>query len=587
MNLSFSGLSKGYEGKIILENIKGQITDGDKIGLIGANGVGKTTLVKILTGGEEGDAGEISYSPTYIKTLYLPQNPKFDKGLYVYEDIVKFLFQWARNNNSNHVDDIDVLAKTALNRVGLGEELWNRQAINLSGGEKTKLVLSRMFVCDFDFLVLDEPTNHLDMESYEWLEDFIKSLDKPMLIVSHDRFFLDNVVNTIWELTPGELKVYQGNYTNYKLQKEIETKNITKEYHKQQTKIQQLKAVISNRENWYHKAHKSAGQNDYLRARAKKHASTLKAKKTQLERLEKEKIEKPRKEISPAFDVINKNIMGRKFPRFLIQGKNIGKSFGENQVLKDISFNVERGDRIAVIGANGSGKTTLLKTICGIYEDYSGSLKINPSVNIGYFSQELENLDYEATILDDVLKEGATLQETRLLLACLLFRGDAVFKKIGNLSTGEKGRVTFAKLILSGANLLVLDEPTNYMDIQSKEKVEEALEEFQGSIIFVSHDRYFINRLANRIFLIENKKLRVFEGNYEYYLSKSRKGKIEQEKEKQHRDIAESIMKLELELAYLGGKLDQTIDEEEKEELNRQYLKVASELNKKRKQMGT
>lgn len=587
MNLSFSGLSKGYEGKIILENIKGQITDGDKIGLIGANGVGKTTLVKILTGGEEGDAGEISYSPTYIKTLYLPQNPKFDKGLYVYEDIVKFLFQWARNNNSNHVDDIDVLAKTALNRVGLGEELWNRQAINLSGGEKTKLVLSRMFVCDFDFLVLDEPTNHLDMESYEWLEDFIKSLDKPMLIVSHDRFFLDNVVNTIWELTPGELKVYQGNYTNYKLQKEIETKNITKEYHKQQTKIQQLKAVISNRENWYHKAHKSAGQNDYLRARAKKHASTLKAKKTQLERLEKEKIEKPRKEISPAFDVINKNIMGRKFPRFLIQGKNIGKSFGENQVLKDISFNVERGDRIAVIGANGSGKTTLLKTICGIYEDYSGSLKINPSVNIGYFSQELENLDYEATILDDVLKEGATLQETRLLLACLLFRGDAVFKKIGNLSTGEKGRVTFAKLILSGANLLVLDEPTNYMDIQSKEKVEEALEEFQGSIIFVSHDRYFINRLANRIFLIENKKLRVFEGNYEYYLSKSRKDKIEQEKEKQHRDIAESIMKLELELAYLGGKLDQTIDEEEKEELNRQYLKVASELNKKRKQMGT
>lgn len=587
MNLSFSGLSKGYEGKIILENIKGQITDGDKIGLIGANGVGKTTLVKILTGGEEGDAGEISYSPTYIKTLYLPQNPKFDKGLYVYEDIVKFLFQWARNNNSNHVDDIDVLAKTALNRVGLGEELWNRQAINLSGGEKTKLVLSRMFVCDFDFLVLDEPTNHLDMESYEWLEDFIKSLDKPMLIVSHDRFFLDNVVNTIWELTPGELKVYQGNYTNYKLQKEIETKNITKEYHKQQTKIQQLKAVISNRENWYHKAHKSAGQNDYLRARAKKHASTLKAKKTQLERLEKEKIEKPRKEISPAFDVINKNIMGRKFPRFLIQGKNIGKSFGENQVLKDISFNVERGDRIAVIGANGSGKTTLLKTICGIYEDYSGSLKINPSVNIGYFSQELENLDYEATILDDVLKEGATLQETRLLLACLLFRGDAVFKKIGNLSTGEKGRVTFAKLILSGANLLVLDEPTNYMDIQSKEKVEEALEEFQGSIIFVSHDRYFINRLANRIFLIENKKLRVFEGNYEYYLSKSRKDKIEQEKEKQHRDIAESIMKLELELAYLGGKLDQAIDEEEKEELNRQYLKVASELNKKRKQMGT
>jgi len=585
MNINFSGLSKGYEGKTIFENIRGQISDGDKVGLIGSNGVGKTTLVKVLAGREDRDAGEISYSPTYIKTLYLPQHPEFDKGISVYEDIVKFLFQWTKNNNSEDVSDIDALAKTALNRVGLEEDIWNHHAINLSGGEKTKLVLARIFVCDFDFLVLDEPTNHLDMDSYERLEDFIKSLDKPMLIISHDRLFLDNVVNTIWELTPQGLKVYQGNYTNYKLQKEIEIKNITKEYHKQQTRIQQLKAVISDRENWYHKAHKSAGQNDYLRARAKKHAGTLKAKKTQLERLEKEKIDRPQKELSPAFNVINKNIVGKKFPRFLIQGKNISKSFGENQVLKNISFNIERGDRIAVIGANGSGKTTFLKTICGIYDDYSGSLRINPSVNIGYFSQELENLDYEATILDDVIKEGATLQETRLLLASLLFRGDAVFKKIGNLSMGEKGRVAFAKLILSGANLLVLDEPTNYMDIQSKEKVEEALEEFQGSIIFVSHDRYFINRLASRIFLIEDKKLRIFEGNYEYYLSKSRKEKIDQEKEKLNRDIRESIMKLELELAYLGGKLDQTIDEEEKEELNRRYLELARELNQKRRQM--
>ncbi len=585
MNISFSGLTKGYEGKTIFENIKGQISDGDKVGLIGSNGVGKTTLVKVLTGREDRDAGEISYSPSYIKTLYIPQHIEFEKGISVYEDIVKFLFQWTKYNNSDDVGDIDALAKTALNRVGLEEDIWNHQAISLSGGEKTKLVLAIIFVCNFDFLILDEPTNHLDMDSYEWLEDFIRNLDKPMLIISHDRFFLDNVVNKIWELTSKELKLYQGNYTNYRMQKEIEIKNITKEYQKQQAKIQQLKAVISDRESWYHRAHKSAGQNDYLRARAKKHAGTLKAKKTQLERLEQERIERPHKELSPAFNIINKNIIGKKFPRFLIQGKNISKNFGENQVLKNISFNIQRGDRIAVIGANGSGKTTFLKTICGIYDDHSGSLRINPSVNIGYFSQELENLDYEATVLDDVIKEGATLQETRLLLACLLFRGDDVFKKIGNLSMGEKGRVAFAKLILSGANLLVLDEPTNYMDIQSKEKVEEALEEFQGSIIFVSHDRYFINRLANRIFLIENKKLRTFEGSYEYYLSKSRKEKIDQEKERQHRDIAESIMKLELELAYLGGKLDQTIDEEEKEELNRRYLELARELNQKRRQM--
>ena len=585
MYISFSGLSKAYEGKTVFENVKGQINDGDKVGLIGSNGVGKTTLVKVLTGREEKEAGEISYSPSYIKTLYIQQYPEFEEGISVYEDILKFLYQWNENNNPHDAGDMETLVKTALNRVGLEEEIWNQRATRLSGGEKTKLILTRMFVCDFDFLILDEPTNHLDMASYEWLEDFIKELDKPMLIVSHDRFFLDNVVNTIWELTPRGLKTYEGNYTNYRLQKEMEIKNITKEYHKQQAKIQQLTVMISDRENWYHRAHKSAGQNDYLRARAKKQASTLKAKKTQLERLEREKIEKPRKELSPAFDVINKNIIGRKIPRFLIQGKNVSKSFGDNPILKNISFNIERGDKIAVIGANGSGKSTFLKTICGVYDDYSGSLRINPSVSIGYFSQELDNLNHEATILDDVLKEGATVQETRLLLASLLFRGDDVFKKIGNLSMGEKGRVAFAKLILSGANLLVLDEPTNYMDIQSKEKVEEALEEFQGSIIFVSHDRYFINRLASRIFLIEDKKIRIFEGNYEYYLSKSIKEKADKEKEKQLRDIMETIMKLEVELAYLGGKLDQTQDEEEKEELNRQYLEVARTLNQKRQQM--
>ena len=260
MYISFSGLSKAYEGKTVFENVKGQINDGDKVGLIGSNGVGKTTLVKVLTGREEKEAGEISYSPSYIKTLYIQQYPEFEEGISVYEDILKFLYQWNENNYTHDAGDMETLVKTALNRVGLEEEIWNQRATSLSGGEKTKLILTRMFVCDFDFLILDEPTNHLDMASYEWLEDFIKELDKPMLIVSHDRFFLDNVVNTIWELTPRGLNTYEGNYTNYRLQKEMEIKNITKEYHKQQAKIQQLTVMISDRENWYHRAHKSAAR---------------------------------------------------------------------------------------------------------------------------------------------------------------------------------------------------------------------------------------------------------------------------------------------------------------------------------------
>ena len=576
MNLNFTGLSKGYEGRTIFENLSGQINNGDKIGLIGVNGVGKTTLVNLITGQETSDSGEIRCSPSYIKTLYIQQYPEFDEEDSVYDDILKSLSQWSAPDN---VRDIGVMAKIALNKVGLDEQKWEQSTKSLSGGEKTKLALSRMFISEFDFLILDEPTNHLDMESHEWLEDFIKNLDKPTLIISHDRFFLDNTVNRIWELTPQGLKVYEGNYSNYRVQKEIEEKNLAREYEKQQTRIQELKGMINDRENWYHSAHKAAGQNDFLRAKAKKQASTMKAKRTQLEHLEKEKIEKPRKELSPAFGVINKNIIGKKFPRFLIQGKNISKSFGQKEILKNISFNVERRDKIAVMGANGCGKTTFLKTICGIHDDYSGTLRVGPSVNLAYFSQELENLNYEATVLDDVLAEGATVQEARLLLACLLFRGDDVYKKVANLSMGEKGRVAFAKLILSGANLLVLDEPTNYMDIQSKEKVEEALEQFEGSMIFVSHDRYFINRLASRIFVIEDKKLHRFDGTYEYYLTKTRQKKEDEDKEKQGRDLAETIMKLEVELAFLGGKLDGKLDEEEKEELNKRYLEIARELN--------
>jgi ATP-binding cassette subfamily F protein 3 len=581
MNLSFNNLSKGYEGKMIFENIGGQISDGEKIGLIGANGVGKTTLVNILTGKEESDTGEIRCSPYHINILYIEQYPKFERGITVYQDIKGFLSR-SKDYQDDFMDmeEIGAMARAALNKVGLGREKWDHDVENLSGGEKTKLILSRMLVAQFDFLILDEPTNHLDIDTSDWLEDFIKGLDKPMIIISHDRFFLDNTVNRIWELADQGLKAYEGNYSSYRDQEDIRLKHIEREYEKQQTRIQELREMISDRENWYRSAHKSAGQNDYLRSRAKKHASSLKAKRSQLERLEEEKIEKPRKQLSPAFEIINKNIIGRKFPRFLIRGKNISKSFGQNQVLDNISFNVERKDKIAVIGANGSGKTTFLKTLCGIHDDYVGTLQISPSVNMGYFSQELENLNYGATILEDVLTVGGSVGDVRLLLACLLFRGDDVFKRVGDLSMGEKGRVAFAKLILSDANLLVLDEPTNYMDIQSREKVEEALEQFEGTIIFVSHDRYFVKRLANRIFVIEDKRLRCFDSNYEVYLARTSTVESQGTKEDGQRQMKEDIMKLETELAYLGGKLDGTLDEEEKEELSKRYLQLARELNR-------
>jgi len=577
MNINFAELSKSYKGKAIFEKISGQINDGDKIGLIGVNGIGKTTLAKILAGLEEKDGGTIAHSPSYIKVLYIEQYPLFGENITVYDEAFNVALKFYGN-----AVEASAIAKKCLLEVGLKESKWQQKAKSLSGGEKTKLSLYKAFVGEYDFLILDEPTNHLDMESLAWLEEFVLNISRPILVISHDRYFLDKVANKIWELTPKELRTYKGNYSSYKIQKENEIKSLTREYNKQQMRISQLKQEINERRSWYNSAHKAAGTNDFYRSKAKKHAKVLKAKQRQLERIENQKVDKPEKPVSPAFEVINKSIIGKKFPKFIVQGKNLCKSFGDRQIFKDVSFNIKPKDKIALLGENGVGKTTLLKIICGLDKDFSGQLEISPSVKIGYFAQELDNLNNEATIFDDVLVEGHTAQEVRLLLAGLLFRGDDVFKKIGNLSMGEKGRVAFAKLILSGASLLVLDEATNYMDIVSKEKIEEVLEEFEGSIIFVSHDRYFVRRLANRIFTIENKTLNCFEGDYEYYLAKRKDQEAQKEIGADYRIISENIQRLELELAFLSGKLNETVDEEEKEKLNEKFLAVARELNKNR-----
>lgn len=576
VEILFNNVCKAYDGKTVFENISGKINDQDKIGLVGKNGVGKTTLARLLGGIEAQDKGDIIYSPSYIKTLYIEQYPVFDENISVYDEILKR----ATSSHHNDIKHIDAKIQKALNMVGLSKRKWRQRAVSLSGGEKTKLALCEIFVKDFDFLILDEPTNHLDVESSEMLEDFIADFEKPMLIISHDRFFLDNIAHKIWELNPQGLREYIGNYSSYRDQREIELREIQREYDKQQDKILHLKKVINERESWYSNAHKSAGKNDFYRAKAKKHASIVKAKKRELKRIQKNRVDKPFKAKSPAFEVINKNVFDQKLPRFLINGRNVSKSFGKKQILQGVSFDIKRQDKIAVIGQNGVGKTTFLKLICNLDREYQGTVQINPSVKIGYFDQELENVNDNATILEDVLKKGSTIQEARLLLACLLFRGDAVYKKIGDLSMGEKGRVAFAKLILSGANLLVLDEPTNYMDIESKENIEEALDDFEGTIIFVSHDRYFVRRFANRVFQLQNKKLFIYDGDYDYFLKKYREQRLENQVGRDFQLLTEEIQRLELELAFIGGKLNGKLNEEEREKLNKRFLEYAQELNR-------
>ncbi len=572
MNLQFINLSKSYKGKWVFENINGQVNDGDRIGLIGTNGVGKSTLARLLAGIEESDAGRIIRSPSYIDVLYVQQYPEFEKGITVYEDACRAA--------PRSLMDAGSVVEKALNEVGLGKDKWQQRARDLSGGEKTRLLLCRALLKSFDLLILDEPTNHLDMEACEWLEGFMTEQKPPVLIISHDRYFLDNAVNKIWELTPGGLKEYEGNYSAYRDQKNIEEKSIAKEYQKQQTRIQHLRQAIYERKGWYQSAHKSAGQIDFYRSKAKKHANVLKAKQKELERIEAERIDKPRKALSPAFEVINKGVDAQRLPPFLVKAKGITKAFGQRVLFEDVTFNIRRRDRIALIGQNGVGKTTLFRILCGEEGEFDGTLTVNPSVGIGYFAQEFGNLSSDATILDEVLAVGAMEQEARLLLAGLLFRGDDVFKRIGNLSMGERGRVAFAKLILSGASLLVLDEPTNYMDIGSREKIEEVLGEFGGSIIFVAHDRYFIKKLANRIFVIEDKRLRCYDGGYEYYLSKLKEKRVKERAGTHYGRLLDDIRRLECHLAFLGGKLNEAVDADEKGRLNQEYLATARELNR-------
>lgn len=557
----FKELSKSYLEQKVFENLQGSINEGDKIGIVGINGIGKSTLMKIIANKEKSDSGVVKREPSNIKIKYAMQDICSSKN--------KLISEIFSNNK------LGVEIKKLLNELGLEEKVLNEKFENLSGGEKTKIKLINALCGDFDFLFLDEPTNHLDMKTCEWIEGYLRKLNKTMVIISHDRYFLDNVVNRIWELTDKGLQVYEGNYTDYVNQKDIEIKTQTREYGNQQDKIRGLEKIISDKTEWFHRAHDAARQNDFLRAKAKKQMQVVKSKKKELEKLKENAVDKPKKEVSAAFDIINKNTINMKTAKYLIKVSNLRKSFEEKLILANEAFEVERGDKIALIGENGTGKSTLVKMIMGLDKAYDGEIKVNPSIKIGYLSQEFEDMKRSNTILDEVLDIGVTKNDARLLLACLMFRGENVFKKINDLSLGERSRVAFAKLILSGAQLLILDEPTNYMDIVSCEKIEEVMMEYQGTILVVSHDRYFIKRIANKIFELKEKRIFKFDGDYNYYLSKVNQTALN----KSDRKIKDKIRILEYEVTSINLKIDTVLDPDEKQRLTCEFINKSRELN--------
>lgn len=546
MLLDVNNISKFIEDKEILKDISFKLYIKDKVGIVGRNGIGKTTLLKVLTSELEADNGNVKF---YGKYGYLPQNLFIEDNLYVYE---------LMEETKKYGEFLELL-----NKFGLSDA-EKQKVETLSGGEKTKLYLIRLLLQNPDILILDEPTNHLDYETIEWLEGFINDFSGAVLMVTHDRYFLDKTVSKIFELEDKAIKEYSGGYTFYATQKKVELDRARLEYRvyiKQKRKLEEAARKHMERANRYN----DMSQDDFQRGKANKIAKRSKAIISRLENMEEKEKPKVPKNINIKLEGSND-----KTSDILIRAQNITKTY-DKTLFKDISFNVYRNTRVGIVGKNGVGKSTLLKGLMGKVS-LEGSINISPSTKIGYFSQELEELNLDSTILQELKKINNDESYVRTLLGCMLFRRDDVYKQIGNLSYGERVRVAFLKLILEENNLLILDEPTNFLDIPTREIVEEALLDYDGSILFVSHDRYFAEKIAEEIWGLSNNELTQYLGNYSYYLEKKK-----QSSTKENIDVKEEILKLEMKLSHISFKLMGCKDEE-KSDLEKEYFEITKKL---------
>lgn len=492
MILTVQNLTKVFGINEVLRGVSLQIENGEHVGLVGVNGSGKSTLLHCLLDFTWSDGGSVKFAPQ-TSIGFVQQGFEGVKGSiwdYITSVTPKVL------QYKDDLDDYTYDARIKRVLIGLGytEEWWQRDAATLSGGQKTRLLLACALVRNPDFLILDEPTNHLDIYMTEWLEQYLREFKGSVLVVSHDRAFLDNVVTRTLEAEAGLVKSYKGNYSCYLEQKAIEVQSQTVAYNAQQEYIAKTEAYIR-------------------RFKAGIKSKQARGRQSQLNRLER--IEAPVENeefnlrLPAATECANRVVVMDKL--------SIG--YENNVLAKDIKLELLKGQKVALIGANGSGKSTLLKTVLGELQPLSGSVKIGNRVKIGYFSQSYERLKNEETLLDNFLREyGFTIEQTRSLLGGMLFHGDEVFKKIGDLSGGQKARLVLLKLVLDGANFLVLDEPTNHLDILARETVEAALCAFDGTVLLVTHDRYFVKEIAERIWEIAGGELHDYKGDYEFYL---------------------------------------------------------------------
>ncbi len=532
MILSCQNLSKSFGEKIILEDASFHIEDREKVALIGNNGAGKTTLLRIIMNELSADSGNVVISKD--KNIgYLAQYQDIHGHHTIYEELLTTkqhiidmenrLRQLEHDMKDTSGEDLDALMNTytrlnhqfelengyaykseimgVLKGLGMGEEDFTKQIETLSGGQKTRVALGKLLLSKPDILLLDEPTNHLDMESISWLETYLLNYPGAVLIISHDRYFLDKVVTKVIEIESGEVLTYSGNYSAFALKKAQLRDAQYKAYLNQQRDIKHQEAVIAKLKS-------------FNREKSIRRAESREKMLDKVKRLEKplEMQNQMRISLEPRF------ISGND----VLSVEHLSKSFPGQTLFTDISFEIKRGERVALIGNNGTGKTTILKILNEIISADEGEFSLGSKVQIGYYDQEHHVLHMEKTIFQEISDTYPTLTETEIrnMLAAFLFTGDDVFKQISALSGGERGRVSLAKLMLSEANFLILDEPTNHLDIASKEILEEALNSYTGTVLYVSHDRYFINQTATRIMELTNQAVVNYIGDYDYYLEK-------------------------------------------------------------------
>lgn len=532
MILSCNNISKSFGTDVIIKSCSFNIEDHEKAAIVGINGAGKSTLLKIITGIEPADTGLVTLAKD--KTLgYLAQQQNLGSDNTIYDELLsvkqyildmeKELRSIEKRMNTADGDELENLMKKysdlnhrfemengyaykseitgVLKGLGFSEDDFSLNVNTLSGGQKTRVALGRLLLAKPDIILLDEPTNHLDMESIRWLENYLLNYNGAVLIVAHDRYFLDKIVSKIIELDNGVATVFSGNYTDYAAKKAILRNMKLKEYLNQQREIKHQEDVITKLKQ-------------FNREKSIKRAESREKMLDKIEVVDKPQELNDKMSIKLEPNVVSGNDV------LTISG--LSKSFDDVTLFDNIDIEIKRGERVALIGNNGTGKTTILKLINGIIEPDSGSIYLGAKVNIGYYDQEHHVLDPDKTIFDEIRDAYPDLNNTQIrnTLAAFLFTNEDVFKYIRDLSGGEKGRVSLAKLMLSSANFLILDEPTNHLDIVSKEILENALNNYTGTVLFVSHDRYFINAAATRIIELSNKTVVNYIGNYDYYLEK-------------------------------------------------------------------